>query len=194
MIPRKLSTSTDQLFVIEHLQRLDAEDRRLRFGIVATDEYIEKYVKDSWDKDGSVWFGCVWKWKIVAACHVVIYNNEAELGCSVDPNHRGRRLAQTMFDRAITHLRAKNIRNVFMHCLTENQAMRHIAKKNDMIVESYCGETDAKVEVAPANPLTIYEDAYMDRMAMYDMVIRNQTEMMKTFLNPFYEKEKTDIG
>lgn len=193
MIPRKLTSSTDQLFVIEHLQRLKGEDRRLRFGTVATDEYIEKYVKDSWNKDDSVWFGCTHKWKMVAACHVAIYNDEAELGCSVDPRYRGQRLAQGMFDRAITYLRTKNISNVFMHCLTENQIMRHIAKKNDMVVESCCGETDAKVEVAPGTPMTFYQDAYMDRMAIYDMVIRNQTEMIQTFLNPFHEKTKTDI-
>lgn len=194
MIPRKLNTSTDQLFVIEHLQRLKGDDRRLRFGGMVNDEYIEKYVKDSWDTEDSQWFGCIHKWKAVSACHVAIYNGEAELGCSVDPKYRGLGLAQSMFDRAVTYLRTKNILQVYMHCLTENQVMRHIAKKNDMVVVSCQGESDAKVEVDPATPLTIYKDAYLDRMALYDMVIRNQTEMLDALLNPFYEKEKTDIG
>lgn len=193
MIPRKLYTSTDQLFVIEHLQRLKGADRRLRFGMEVTDEYIERYVKNSWDESDSQWFGCISKWKAVSACHVAIYNGEAELGCSVDPKYRGRGLAQVMFDRAITYLRTKDIRNVYMHCLTENQVMRHIAKKNDMVIVSCQGESDAKVEVDPATPLTIYKDAYLDRMAMYDMVIRNQSEMFKTFLTPFYETKETDI-
>lgn len=193
MIPKKLSTSTDQLFVIEHLQRLRGEDRRLRFGGAVTDEFIERYVKESWDKEDSQWFGCISKWKIVSACHVAIYNGEAELGCSVDPKYRGRGLAQVMFDRAVTYLRTKDILNVYMHCLTENQVMRHIAQKNDMVVVSCQGESDAKVEVEAATPLTAYKDAYLDRMALYDMIIRNQSEMFDAFLEPFYEKRKTNI-
>jgi RimJ/RimL family protein N-acetyltransferase len=184
MIARKLNVlDIDKLK--EHLCALQGEDRRLRFGVCLTDESICNYVDESFKDDKSQWFGCDSKGKIVSACHVAIYNNEGELGCSVDKEYRGHGLAQEMFDRAVIYLRRNEITEVYMHCLTENQVMKHIAKKNDMVVISCDGETDAKVKVEPPTPVTIYKDAYLDRVALYDMLIRSQSEVYERWLNAF---------
>jgi RimJ/RimL family protein N-acetyltransferase len=191
MIVRKLKNFKDKELVKQHLYSLTGEDRRLRFGSMVSDTYIRDYVDLSWNDEKNQWFGCIVNNTVVSACHVAIYNNEGELGCSVDEKHRGHGLAQEMFDRAVTYLRTQNIKEVYMHCLTENQAMRHIAKKHDMVVVSCDGETDAKVKVEPPTPLTIYKDAYLDRVAIYDMVIRTQSEIYERWLNAFkYAREK----
>lgn len=189
MLPRKL-TSIEGAKLIDHLCSLKEEDRRLRFGAAVADEYIAKYVTDSILNDSnSIWFACG-ESNIVAACHVAIYNGEGELGCSVDPEFRGLGLAQLMFDRAITYLRVKGVQDVYMHCLTENQIMRHIAHKNDMTVVSCYGESDARVQVQPPTPMTVVQDAYLDRIAMYDMLIRSQSELYGSWLEAFrYEKK-----
>ena len=188
MVPKKL-TLLDKEKLIEHLCSLKDEDRRLRFGGLSTDEYIASYVDKSMNDSDSRWFGCLSHGKVVSACHVAIYNGEAELGCSVDKDYRGKGLAQEMFDRAVTYLRSNGVTNVFMHCLTENDVMRHIAKKNHMTIVSCYGETDARVEVAPGTPLTIVKDAYLDRMAIYDMLFRSNAEMYEAFLQSFrYDK------
>jgi hypothetical protein len=70
-----------------------------------------------------------------------------------------------------------------MHCLTENQAMRHIAKKNDMVIVSLDGESDANVLVDPPTPVTVWEDAYLDKIAMYDMIYKKQMRLFKNFYN-----------
>ena len=177
--------------VIEHLCSLQGEDRRLRFGGQTTDEFISDYVKKAFDDINSQWFGCVANAKVVSACHAAIHNGEAELGCSVDKEYRGKGLAQEMFDRAVTYLRSNGVTNVYMHCLTENEVMRHIAKKNLMTIVSCYGETDAKVEVQPATPLTAVKDAYLDRMAIYDMLFRSNAEMYEAFLKNFrYDKRR----
>lgn len=177
MIPRKL-TREDTSRLVEHLCKLQGEDRRLRFGMVVTDNYIENYVYASFDTE-SKWFGCEDGGEIISACHVAISNGQAELGCSVDKEYRNHKLAQSMFDRAITWLRTKGITDVFMHCLTENGAMKHIARKNYMTVVSDGGESDANVQVAPATPFTPIVDAYVDRMAMYDMIFKNNMTILK---------------
>lgn len=177
MIPRKL-TREDTSRLVEHLLKLQGEDRRLRFGMVVTDNYIENYVFSSFDTE-SKWFGCEDGGEIVSACHVAVTNGQAELGCSVDKDYRNHKLAQAMFDRAITWLRTKGITDVFMHCLTENGAMKHIARKNYMTVVSDGGESDANVQVAPATPFTPMVDAYVDRMAMYDMIFKNNMTILK---------------
>ena len=191
MIPRRLISFNDKKMLIRHLQQLEDEDKRLRFGVVLKDEAIKNYVNNSWEEQDSIWFGCTSNGKVIAACHVAIDIKEAELGCSVDSDYRSRGLAQAMFDRAVTYLRAHDVKEVYMHCLTENAVMRHIAKKNDMTIVSCNGETDAKVLVEPATPLTTYHDAYLDRIAIYDMLIRSQTELYGKWLESFkYVKEK----
>jgi RimJ/RimL family protein N-acetyltransferase len=178
MIPRKL-TVLDKDFLITHLCALQGEDRRLRFGMVVSDDYIKDYVTNSFDGQ-SKWFGVFHiDGHIVAACHAAISNGQAELGCSVDQDYRNLKLAQAMFDRAVTWLRTQGVTDVFMHCLTENGAMKHIARKNYMTVVSEGGESDANVQVAPATPFTPMVDAYVDRMAMYDMIFKQNIAVLK---------------
>lgn len=182
MIAKKLSY-LDHSFLRSHLLSLNPEDRRLRFGISVNDEYIKKYVKKSIDDPNSQWFGIEHESMLVAVCHAVIYNDgDAELGCSVDEEFRSNGYAQMLFDRAITWLRSNGVKNVFMHCLSENAAMKHIAKKNYMTVVTECGESNAKVQIEPPTPLTSAADAYMDRLALYDMIYKNSHKLFKNML------------
>lgn len=182
MVPRKL-TAYDVKKIVTHLIGLKGEDRRLRFGGMVSDDYIIDYVEKSFLDGDSKWFGVDHiNGHLVAACHASIYDGQAELGCSVDPDYRGHGYAQLMFDRAVTWLRTRNITTVYMHCLTENSIMRHIAKKNDMVLESEHGETDAVVEVSPASPMTKAADAYLDRMSFYDMVYKTNMRVFNTLL------------
>lgn len=180
MLPRKLNL-LDKQKLVEHLQALKDEDRRLRFGGMVTDDYILNYVEKSCGKEENQWFGVEDDGKIVAACHAAIMDNLAELGCSVDREYRGHRLAQMMFDRAVTWLRTKGIQDVCMHCLAENSIMRHIARKNDMTVVTDQGEADANVHLEPANVFTAITDAYADRMALYDMVFKTNLRIIKMY-------------
>lgn len=168
--------------IIDHLCNLKGEDRRLRFGGYTTNDFIIKYVKGSFKHSDSQWFGCVANAKIISACHTTIDNGEGELGCSVNRDYRGQGIAQEMFDRAITYLRSKNVTKVYMHCLTENDAMRHIAKKNRMTIVSCYGESNATIEIEPPTPLTTIKDTYLDRMAIYDMLFRSNAELYGSFV------------
>lgn len=182
MAVRKLLL-VDKYKLTNHLLSLRGEDRRLRFGGMVSDDYIKEYVAKSFNED-SQWFGVDHiDGHLVAACHVAIVNGEAELGCSVDEDFRGEGFAQKMFNRAVTWLRVRGITHVFMHCLSENGAMKHIARKNDMILVSEHGETDAAVEVEPATPATYMEEAYLNRIALYDMYMKNNYRVFDFYWN-----------
>ena len=182
MAVRKL-TIIDKPRIIVHLSQLQGEDRRLRFGGAVTDDYIKTYVNKSFEED-TQWFGVDHiDGHLVATCHVAIYNGEGELGCCVDEDYRGEGFAQKMFDRAVTWLRVRGITHVFMHCLSENGAMKHIARKNDMVLVSEYGETEADVEVEPATPATYVEEAYMNRIALYDMYMKNNYRIFDFYWN-----------
>lgn len=181
-ITRKLLV-VDSERIVEHFCSLEIEDRRLRFGTTISDYAIRQYVESSFNNAGSIWFGIENdQGELLSTCHVVIEEDMAELGCSVTSKYRGYGLAQSMFTRAVTYLRTKSIKTVFMHCLTENHVMRHIAKKNDMVVVT-CDteEIDVEVDIKPPTPATFMENAYLDNMAFYDMVTKNSLRMFKMF-------------
>ena len=181
-ITRKLS-QIDSEKIIEHFCQLESEDRRLRFGTAISNYAIRHYVEQSFSNKGSTWFGIDDEFgNLLSACHVCITDDFAELGCSVVSRYRGYGLAQSMFSRAVTYLRTKSIKTVFMHCLTENHVMRHIAKKNDMVVVT-CSpdEIDTELNIMPPTPSTFMENAVMDNMAFYDMITKNSLRMFKIF-------------
>jgi RimJ/RimL family protein N-acetyltransferase len=177
MVPRKLGF-LDRIQVELHFLSLSQEDRRLRFGITASDDYIKKYIARSINDPQSMWFGIEEDGYLVAICHAAVDDKQGELGCSVLDHYRGEGYAQALFDRAITWLRSRGITHIFMHCLSENGAMKHIALKNRMHVITQMGETDADIHVEPPTPITHVMDAYYDRIGIYDMILKSSRRMM----------------
>lgn len=191
MVVTKLSP-LDKDNIISHLQALEGEERRLRFGGNVSDDYIEHYVNKTCGGDNDRWFGVYDDTRLVSACHVAIDNGSAELGCSVDKEYRGHKLAQYMFDRAVTWLRTRGIQDVCMHCLSENSVMKHIARKNDMAVITEDGESDANVHLQPANAFTPLADNYADRMALYDMMLRKNIQVIRSFMPKYWYESKSN--
>ena len=156
------------------------------------DDYIAQYVESTCGVEDNKWFGVDEDGKLIAACHVAIMGDLAELGCSVDKEYRGNSLAQMMFDRAVTWLRTKGIQDVCMHCLAENSIMKHIARKNDMAVVTEYGESDANVHLEPPTPVVHIVDAYADRMAMYDMMYKNNIKVMRNFIPKYWYESQSN--
>ena len=127
------------------------DDRRLRFGYPATDYAVEQYYTKSLEKLGltDMWFIVDDGYKVVASCHVSYCEetNTAEMGCTVSPEYRGKKLGQELFQRGATWARMKGAENIFMQCLSENEVIQHIAKKNSMTVVTIGqGEKEATIK------------------------------------------------
>ena len=173
MIPQRLFRSYHRDMVQQHLKRLQGQDRRLRFGAMIPDEAIDEYVSKSWDTN-NVWFGIIEEGEVIAAVHVAQdSDSRAELGLSVDDNWRGHKLGQALFERAVIALKARNIRDVFMHCLSENTIIKHIARKNEMVMVSEYGETDADLHLSPSTPIDPITNVLVEQLALYDSAVRN---------------------
>lgn len=178
MIPRKLHTDAEKELIKYHLLSLKERDRYLRFGGVMSDTVIEQYVDRSWDGDNE-WLGIVEDGQVIAAIHVALESDtKAELGLSVSPEWRGRKLGQALFARGVLYVRAQGVRDVFMHCLSENAAMKHIAGKNSMIMRTSHGETDADLHVDPL-PLDNIREAWVEQLAIYDNTVRGARSAWK---------------
>ena len=133
-----------------HFIRLDIEDRRLRFGSGISDDGLRDYVRRiDFERDGlfAVQDDPL---RLLAVVHIAMGSGPAEMGLSVLPEARGQGLGNALFGRAVTFLRNRGVASVFMHCLTENAAIMHIARKNRMRVARHGTESDAHLELAPA--------------------------------------------
>jgi len=176
MIPQKVKTKFEHQLIIDHFKRMDKEDLRLRFGYNITDFMLEKYINESWDAKKSQWFAVFESpEKVIATVHVSLYNDEAEMGCTVEKEHRNLGLGNALFRRGATWASASGVRKIYMHCLSENKAIQKIAKNNSMnVITIGSEEKEAKVSLPRIDFAAPYRDVAYDNIAIYDSIIRNQ--------------------
>lgn len=194
MIPRKLINQLDKDNLILHFTKdIVGEDRRLRFGHSIIDDGVISYLEGSF-KD----FGCNNMWfivdidtpnqfnrRVVATCHIAYDDktNSAEMGCTVSPDFRDQKIGQELFNRGITWARMRGAETIFMHCLSENKTIQHIAKKNGMTVVTIDpSEKESTIRVNKSPLVAGFEDTVMEHMALYDMSVRNQKWFFASFL------------
>ena len=157
-----------------HILALDSEDRRLRFGVPFGDAAINAYIaRIDFERDAV--FGIFDdRLSLVAAAHLARAPGYAELGVSVLPGHRGRGCGAALLARA--HQRARNwgVRKLFMHCLRENGAMMHLARKQSMEIAAEAGEADAWLALAPADASSHFGELFAQRVALFDYALKFQ--------------------
>src|SRR3569623_3989 len=132
--------------IAAYLKALDEEDRYLRFGYPARDEQIERYV-DTIDFDRDDVFGIYnRKLELIAMAHLAYSADPeiaacAEIGVSVLKKARGRGYGARLFERAVIHARNDGVDMLFVHALSENRAMLHLAKTAGATLDRVGSET-----------------------------------------------------
>lgn len=167
IITRKLPRPEHTKFAC-HLRKLDAEDRRLRFGLAIGDAAIDDYVtRIDFGRDAvfGVFDDAL---ELSGAAHLARADAHAELGVSVLPAHRGRGIGAALLARALLHARNWGIATLFMHCLTENGVMMHLAQKQGMRIVVESGEADAHLELPPPSPASIAQALFDERVGLFD--------------------------
>jgi GNAT superfamily N-acetyltransferase len=157
-----------------HFVALKSEDRRLRFGAGLNDHAVRLYVKRI-DFERDALFGVLDdELNIIAAAHLARTNGHAELGVSVLPGHRARGIGGALLRRAQMHARNWGVQALFIHCLTENSAMMHLARKQDMDIVTEAGETEAWLKLLPADASTYLGAVFEQRVALFDYALKSQ--------------------
>ncbi len=135
-VPIRTLTSHDRDRVLDHLLALDADDRVLRFGHLASDDRIAAYVQQL-DFDRDLILGVFdRRLRMVAQAHLAIgaeasdsQVGEAEFSVSVLPRSRGQGMGSLLFDHAVTAARNRGARRLWIHLLRDNAAMLSIVRK-----------------------------------------------------------------
>ena len=171
ILVRELSR-LDRASLAPHFLALASEDRRLRFGASLNDAAVRAYVaRIDFERDAV--FGVHDDaLHVIGAAHVARSDGHAELGVSALPPHRQRGIGAALLARA--HMRARNwgLRALFMHCLTENGAMMHLARKQQMQILCEAGEADAWLRLPPADAGSHFGEVFAERVALFDYALK----------------------
>ncbi len=173
-------TRADRERIFRHFSQLDADDRRLRFGTVLDDSGIRAYC-DKLDFDKGALFGVFGaSLELDGVAHLALWPGAAaEVGLSVLAGARGTGVGSRLFNRAMLHARNSGVAELFMHCLRENAAIRHIAQRAGMRIIAEAGEADAYLELPLATPFTVGQELYEEQCALIDWTLMNQLDQVE---------------
>ncbi|MEJ6021754.1 GNAT family N-acetyltransferase [Ramlibacter sp. PS4R-6] len=178
--------------IADHLKALEPEDRYLRFGYAARDEHIDAYV-DKIDFDRDDIFGIYnRKLELIAMAHLAYSQDPemqscAEFGVSVLRKARGKGFGQRLFERAVMHARNEGVDMLFVHALSENRAMLHIARKAGAEVQHMGSEADAYLKLPPATFDTRIAEMVEEQVAQTDYRLKQQAQRFWSFLSGVQE-------
>lgn len=164
-----------------HFLALDAEDLRLRFEHVISEVTLMKYV-DAIDFGRDAVFGVFDDaLELAGVAHLGLRDEVAEFGVSVVPGHRGEGIGTALYRRAYEYSRNHRIDTLFVHCLKENAAMMHIARKAGMEIVLDAAEVEAHLRVPPGDPVSYTEEFLDDRVGLFDLALKSQFLAARTF-------------
>lgn len=178
--------------IAEHLLALEEHDRYLRFGYMASDEQVRQYV-EKLDFERDEVFGIFNRWlELIAMAHLAFSDQPnstacAEFGVSVSKRARGRGYGARLFDRAVMHARNEGVELLFVHALSENQAMLKIARNAGATLERDGSETEAHLRLPPATLESRVTELVEERMAETDYQLKVQARNFWDFIRDLQE-------
>ena len=192
----KALSERDRRRLLMHFLGLNESDRLLRFGTVLPDELVTRYVQMLNFARDTVFGVYDNRFRLMGVGHLAFAPREAlpavrdattkervaEFGVSVSSEARGMGIGTKLFQRAAIHCRNADVDTLYMHCLSSNRTMMHIAKKAGMDIERSYGEADAYLKLAPASPATVMQEAVEEQVAMLDYTIKANTRAATKWL------------
>ena len=173
--------------IAAHLLALEPKDRYLRFGYLANDEQVQRYV-DGLNFERDEIFGIYnRKLELIAMAHLAYSTDPqlhscAEFGVSVLASARGRGYGSRMFERAVIHGRNDGVDMMFIHALSENTAMLHIARKAGAVIERDGSESEAYLKLPPADLDSRVTEMVEEKIALTDYHLKVQAKQFWSFL------------
>lgn len=133
----------------QHLKNLSDEDRYTRFGYAASAQAIDQMILNIvYNQADHHIFTYYTDSKIVGFGHLAREESDWELAVSVDREYQGRGIADELMNHMISWGKTHGVEIVYMHCITENQKIQHLARKHGLKTWDRSGhELTARVQL-----------------------------------------------
>ena len=131
------------------------------FGVAVNDTYINHVVDGIVSNpeehcfliatQGTIWAGVI---------HMArISETEMEFGIMVAEQYRGQGIADLLMSEAITWIRNRGFETLYLHCVTWNRAMKHLAHKHGLVMQEDHGDVDVCSRIPPASMISYAQEA-----------------------------------
>jgi ribosomal protein S18 acetylase RimI-like enzyme len=179
--------------ILAHLIALDERSRYLRFGYMATNAHIARYV-DSLDFEHDEVFGIFnRRLRLIALSHLAYRNHAAaprdatgqeaaEFGVSVLPDARRRGFGRRLYEHATLHARNRGVRTLIIHALSENTAMLKIALGAGATIERDGSESEAWLKLPPDSFTSHLDQLLGERVAEFDYRLKQRAHHVENLL------------
>jgi RimJ/RimL family protein N-acetyltransferase len=152
----------------EHLLRLTAEDRRLRFFAGVGNEYVANHCRRI-DGLRTVIIGFFESGVLRGAAELHLASDSdrrAELAITVEGAWQTNHVGTELIDLAITIAENRGMRSIEMVCLIDNRRMQHVARKFTNRLEIVDNQAEAHLKVPFPTQISLWREAAMDGMAL----------------------------
>ncbi|MBI3446406.1 MAG: GNAT family N-acetyltransferase [Magnetospirillum sp.] len=165
MLIRRLYAHERPLYA-EHLRRMSADDRRLRFARSGvSDEVVDAYVATIGPDD--LILAAFQGDTLIGAAHVALTNSVAEVGVSVDEDHRHEQIGSQLLRQAVSFARNRRAERLYTLCLSDNRSMVALARRTGMKVHFAGGEAEAFLDLPPPDGSTVSEEISTGLFAVF---------------------------
>lgn len=181
--------------ILEHLRSLSDRDRYLRFGALANDDHLARYVAGLNFVRDEIYGVFNRRLQLIAMAHLACPSaghprhpvGTAEFGGSVLERNRGRGHGARLFEHAMLHARNRGIANFYIHALSENAAMLRIARKAGAAVVRDGPESEAFLKLPPETLASHVEQFVADGAAAIDYRYKKHSKIVGAVIDAIGE-------
>jgi RimJ/RimL family protein N-acetyltransferase len=113
---------------------------------------------------GTVWTGVI---------HMArISEHEMEFGVMVSEQYRNQGIADQLMSEAITWIRNRGFDTLYLHCVTWNRAMKHLAHKHGLFIQEDHGDSDVRSRIPPASVISLAQEAAIRNRNIFIMSVQ----------------------
>jgi GNAT superfamily N-acetyltransferase len=105
---------------------------------------------------------------------------EIEFGIIVSPDQRGQGTANLLMEEALAWARNRGYQELFMHCLTRNQAIKHLCNKHGLTSRNMFGETaEIQMHLDPPSMVSLAREISIKHRNLFHTVLQNNQNLYK---------------
>lgn len=165
----------------EYLKKRDRDSLTRYFGTLVSDQVIDNLVSGMIEHEDlhDVLVAENENLEIVGTIHIARINDrQVELGIMVSEAYRGMGVANEMMEMALLYCRNRGLYDVYMHCMSNNEAIMKLVKKKGLFISNQTGEADAHVTLPYSSIFTL---VWENLVRSQDYAYRLTNERMLTF-------------
>lgn len=142
------------------LKGLNAEDRRMYFGLAVSDEYIDTLIQRIESETDQHYFLVSYNYTgWLGVLHIALVDHQAiEFGVSVFEEYRNLGIGSDLLKEGITWARNRDYQRLYLHCVRWNHAMAHLADKHGLDMTHEHGDIDVSANLPPSSWYSLQQE------------------------------------